>query len=147
MAYNPYRSKESTGKFRSLLEKRFAAWVTNLKIKFLYEPIKIPYTIPEQKRNYIPDFVISKKKALTIDDLNDTLIIETKGRFVAADRKKMQYIKADNPNLDIRLIFPADEYLTKQGRKNKSGMRYSDWCEKYGFKYYIGTEPPQECFE
>ena len=63
------------------------------KIPFTYETLKITYFQPEQKRTYTPDFVFPQ------------VLIETKGAFNSADRKKMKLIKKQNPKLDIRFIF------------------------------------------
>ena len=66
-----------------------------VKVNFIYEGMKIVYFQPEIKKTYTPDFPIQ----------NTQLVIETKGAFNSADRKKMKTIKAQNPNLDIRFIF------------------------------------------
>ena len=55
------------------------------KCSFKYEGIKITYFQPEQKRTYTPDFVFP------------TIIVETKGAFNSADRKKMKIVKKQNP--------------------------------------------------
>jgi len=135
---------------KSKLEKTFAAWMKNLKIAFLYEPVKIPYTL---RKNYTPDWVISKKgkrkvdEVLTVADLSDKIIIETKGVLDAGQREKFKAIKEQHPDLDIRFVCSRDNYITKKkNKKREGGMRYSDWCEKYGFGYHIGAEPPRKWF-
>ena len=90
------------------------------KISFTYEGLKITYFQPEQKRTYTPDFVFPK------------LLIETKGAFNSADRKKMKIIKSQNPKLDIRFIFSNSK--TKIGKKSKTS--YGDWCNLFGFKFH-----------
>ena len=74
------------------------------KCVFVYEGLKITFTSPEQKRTYTPDFPVS----------NSNIIIETKGAFNSADRKKMKLIQKQNPKLDIRFIF--------SNSKNKIGQ-------------------------
>ena len=97
------------------------------KTKLTYEPLKLIYTI---ERTYTPDFIITRPG-------HHDIYVEVKGYFRSSDRTKMRRVKECNPSLDIRLIFPYDNKIT-----SKSRMRYSDWCNKYGFKYHIGTEIP-----
>jgi|TARA_B110000503_G_scaffold16923_2_gene24292 hypothetical protein len=87
---------------------------------FKYEGLKITYFQPEQKRTYTPDFVFP------------TIIIETKGAFNSADRKKMKMVKNQNPKMDIRFIFSNSR--TKIGKKSKT--TYGHWCDLFGFKFH-----------
>ena len=87
---------------------------------FKYEGLKITYFQPEQKRTYTPDFVFP------------TIIIETKGAFNSADRKKMKMVKNQNPKMDIRFIFSNSK--TKIGKKSKT--TYGHWCDLFGFKFH-----------
>jgi len=156
MGFKPFRSKRRRkyeGEYRSFLEEEFSDWVDTLGLAFLYEPIKIPYLVPAREKNYIPDFVFDKKsrrriqKDLTLDDLKDKLIVETKGRLTFPDMEKMKLVKASNPDLDIRFVFPNDRILDKR-RKGVSGKyRYSDWCLANNFPYYVGLNPPKEWFK
>lgn len=148
MAYRPKKTKKDLGGFRSLLEKNFSGWLKKLRIKFLYEPCKIPYTVPAKERTYTPDFVIvksSRVKSLSLDDLDGLVILETKGRLTYSDSQKMIWVKEQNPDLDIRMIFPEDRIFSKN-RKGRDGgkYRYSDWSIDNGFPYFIGTAPPKE---
>lgn len=144
----PFRSKQLLSGFRSLLEKGFSEYMTSLKLKFLYEPVKIKYEIPAVKRNYIPDFVVTDKQKLTQKDLEDCVIIETKGRLTARDAKKMILVRDQNPKLTIKFVFPYDAIMHK-GRKGRDGgkYRYSDWCIDNNFDFYVGTEPPRDWLE
>ena len=83
-----------------------------------YETEKLPYTV---EKVYIPDFIL-------YDKLGNKIYIESKGRFTSSDRTKMLKVKAQNPLLDIRLVFMQDNYLTK--RKIK---RYTEWATEHGF--------------
>ena len=47
----------------------------------------------------------------------------------------MRYVKLCNPELDIRMYFPND------GKVHGSGMKNSEWCERYNFPYAIGKIP------
>lgn len=108
-------------------------------VNFKYEPHGIEYLT---KATYTPDFLLDKD-----------IYLEVKGWFRPEDRKKMLEVKASNPDLDIRLWFQSNSYLSSltanQKRKKKAGeklkkKRYSDWAEKHGFKYHIGKELPHE---
>jgi hypothetical protein len=79
---------------KSGLEEVVYKYLTSNKCKFVYEGIKITYFQPETKKTYTPDFPI-----------DGCFIVETKGNFNSADRKKMKLIKKQNPKLDIRLSF------------------------------------------
>ena len=61
--------------YRSGLETKVSEQLTKAGVKFEYEKLKIKYSINEV-RTYTPDFVI----------LSNSIIVESKGRFVAADR-------------------------------------------------------------
>ncbi len=72
-------------------------------------------------RTYTPDFI-----------LKNGIIIETKGRFLSADRKKHIAIKKQHPDLDIRFVFTNSRSKLQKGAKSS----YGQWCDKYGFRYY-----------
>ena len=155
MTYRPFKAKKkrNLGKFRSVLEKNFAAYLKRIGVDALYEPCKIPYIIPAKNRNYLPDFVFDPKsrrrckKSLTLSDLHGKIIIELKGRLTAPDRDKMLWVKEHNPELDIRFVFLNDRVINK-GKKGKNGKyRNSDWCEDHDFPYHIGEEPPKGWFK
>jgi hypothetical protein len=63
--------------------------------------------------------------------LENGIIIETKGRFLVADRKKHMLIKRQHPHLDIRFVFSN----SKQKLNKASRTTYADWCNKNGFQY------------
>ena len=68
--------------------------------------MKITYFQPAIKKTYKPDFPIEKN-----------FIVETKGAFNSADRKKDEVIKKQNPKLDITFIFSNSK--TKIGKKSQ----------------------------
>lgn len=148
----PSWAKKSSSSYRSRLEADFAVLLDDLHIGFVYEPVKIPYVVPAKKRHYTPDFVLdpeSKRRLrnediTSLDDLKGKIIIETKGYLDLSDRNKMLYVKAGNPSLDIRFVFPRDGYITSKGRKSKRGQKYSEWCEEHGFLYHIGVKVPKK---
>ena len=95
--------------YRSGLEEKISEQLKELHIDFSYESEKIYYVQPEKKRSYKPDFIKKKTNG-------EKLYIETKGRLTAADRKKHEWVKAQNPNLDIRFVFTANpEDYTNRG--------------------------------
>ena len=105
--------------YRSGLEKDNADRLTKLGAKFEYEKTKIKWE-DFKVRSYTPDFI-----------LENGIIIETKGRFVAADRRKHLEIKKQHPSLDIRFVFS-----NSRAKLNKnSKTTYGDWCDKHGFQY------------
>lgn len=108
--------------FRSGLEELVAQQLEQHGVTVVYEDkdSKVTYVEPEKTRKYTPDFI-----------LPNGIIIETKGRFVTADRQKHLLIKAQHPELDIRFVFS-----NSRSRISKlSATTYAMWCEKNGFKY------------
>ena len=106
---------------KSGLEEVVYTYLTKHKCNFSYEGLKVTYFQPEIKKTYKPDFPIK-----------GSFIIETKGAFNSADRKKMKLIKKQNPKLDIRFIFSNSK--TKIGKKSKT--TYAKWCELNDFPYH-----------
>lgn len=106
--------------FRSGLEEVIAQQLRDNSVEFKYEEQKIKYVTPPKSHTYTPDFV-----------LPNGIIIETKGRFVTADRQKHLLIKAQHPELDIRFIFSNSRTRISK----RSTTTYAMWCDKNGFKY------------
>ena len=106
--------------FKSGLEENISNQITNRGISVEYESEEVPYIIPASQHTYHPDF-----------KLPNGIRVETKGRFVLADRKKHLLVKEQNPNLDIRFVFSN----SKNKINKKSKTTYGDWCDKHGFKY------------
>ena len=106
--------------FKSGLEDTVSQQIESKGIKVEYETEEVKYIIPASPHTYHPDF-----------KLPNGIFIETKGRFVAADRKKHLLVKQQNPNLDIRFVFSnSKNKITKNSKTT-----YADWCDKNGFKY------------
>lgn len=106
--------------WRSGLEELVAKALDVLGIKYTYEALVLPYVMPATTHKYTPDFV-----------LHNGIIVETKGRFVTSDRKKMKLIKEQHPDLDIRFVFSSSRTRISKQSKTTYGM----WCEKLGFPY------------
>lgn len=116
--------------YKSGLEESVSKQIESKGIEVQYESEKVAYTIPASEHTYNPDF-----------RLPNGIIIETKGRFVIADRKKHLLVKEQNPQLDIRFVFSnSKNKITK-----KSKTTYADWCDKNGYKY-ADKEIPEEWF-
>jgi len=116
--------------FKSGLEENISNQIASKGIKVEYETEKVPYIIPASNHTYSPDF-----------KLPNGIRVETKGRFVAADRKKHLLVKEQNPQLDIRFVFSnSKNKITK-----RSKTTYGDWCDKNGYKY-ADKEIPEEWF-
>jgi hypothetical protein len=78
---------------------------------------------------YTPDFLIPTK--------NGFFFVETKGRFVPADRQKHLLIKKQFPEKDIRFVFSNQNQKLYKGSKTS----YAMWCDKHGFTYANKTIP------
>lgn len=122
---------------RSGFERRIAKSLTDRGITYTYESHsfvywKKPYkpkcfdcgsTEVYEERIYTPDFWLP----------DYGFFLETKGKFTATDRKKMQLVRKANPEVDIRMVFMTDNKLTKQSKK-----RYSDWATENDYLYSVG---------
>lgn len=106
--------------YRSGLEEEIAQQLDRAGVAYRYEEVIIPYTKPESKHKYTPDFVLA-----------NGIIVETKGRFLTEDRKKHILIKGQRPDLDIRFVFNR----SKTPISKTSKTTYAAWCEKHGFKF------------
>lgn len=113
--------------YRSGLEERVSRELDNAGVGYEYEVLKIPYDIVE-KRKYTPDFVLS-----------NGVIVETKGRFTTADRKKHLLIQKQHPDLDIRFVFQNSKAKLYKGAKST----YEQWCDKHGFMYADKSIPEE----
>jgi hypothetical protein len=113
--------------YRSGLEDKISKDLTERGVTFEYETLKIKWELSETK-SYTPDFI-----------LPNNIIIESKGRFLTADRKKHLKIKEQHPHLDIRFVFSNSRNKLYKGAKST----YGDWCDKYGFLYADKRIPEQ----
>ena len=114
--------------FRSGLEERVAEQLDKAGIEYTYEQVKLNYIKPASKHVYTPDFVLS-----------NGIVIETKGRFLLADRQKHILVKKHNPTLDIRFVFSNSNARISKA----STTTYTQWCKKNGFKYADKTIPEE----
>ena len=112
--------------FRSGLEEIIANQLQKAGIDPKFESIKLPF-VEHKNRNYTPDFPCG----LAITSPLKGIVIETKGRFLTADRMKMLEVKRQYPNIDFRFIFSN----SKARISKVSKTTYAKWCENNGFKY------------
>lgn len=125
-----YTAKQAAMKhgYRSGLEERIAEQLDKLGVEYQYEEVKLKYIKPASEHIYTPDFV-----------LPNGIIVETKGRFLMADRQKHILVRKHNPTLDIRFVFSnSNARISKTSRTT-----YAAWCIKNNFKY-ADKEIPQE---
>lgn len=117
--------------FRSGLESSVSQHLKDSGVNAEYETHKIHFVYPPRPAKYTPDFI-----------LDNGIVIETKGRFVVADRQKHLIIKEQHPEIDIRFVFSNSRNKISKGSKTS----YADWCEKHGFKY-ADTKTPTRWME
>jgi len=113
--------------YRSGLEHKVSQYLDNLFIKYKYEGMKIEWE-DLAYRTYTPDFILS-----------NNIIIETKGMFTTADRRKHLFIKRQHPELDIRFVFESSKRKLRKGAKST----YGQWCIKYDFQFYDRIIPEE----
>lgn len=119
--------------WRSGLEEAVTTQLKSKGIAFEYESFAVPFTQPVKARKYTPDFFL----------LHNGIIVETKGRFVTADRQKHLMVKAQHPDLEIRFVFSnPNQRISKQ-----SQTTYAMWCQAKGFKFAKARIPDEWCDE
>ena len=114
--------------FRSGLEERVAEQLDQLGVSYTYEKVKLKYIRPASEHIYTPDFVLA-----------GGIIVETKGRFLLADRMKHLMVKKHNPELDIRFVFSNSNARISKASKTT----YAMWCRKHGYKFADKTIPQE----
>jgi hypothetical protein len=123
---------------RSKFEDTIAKEFEDAGVEYEYESMQLEYQEPLRKNLaqcgdcgstsllrtgwYTPDFILSSG-----------LVVETKGRFTAADRRKMLAVVDAHPDLKIVMLFMRDNKIHKN-----STTYYSDWCMSHNIEYAIG---------
>ena len=123
-------STEARGRvegYRSGLEEKIAAELKAAGYPVDYEAFKIAYEVPARKARYTPDWVF----------LHNGIIVESKGRFVTADRTKHRLIREQYPDVDLRFVFSNPN--TKIGKKSET--TYGMWCQRLGILYATRSIP------
>ena len=116
-------------KTRSKFEATIVRSLQSRRIKFTYESMKLSY---QTEHTYTPDIILS-----------NGIVIEIKGFFKSPDRAKHLRVKAKYPDLDLRFVFMKASNTLSKASKTK----YSDWCDKYSFKWAEGSIPEQWLLE
>jgi hypothetical protein len=111
--------------YRSGLEADIQNQLRASGLPVIYEEFFIPWKL-EKNCKYTPDFV-----------LPNGIVIETKGRFVTADRQKHLYIKKQYPELDIRFVFSRSASRISKTSKTT----YAKWCNTKGFQFADAVVP------
>ena len=106
--------------FRSGLEEANAKHLERAAHPVLFETFKIKYAIPTSWHTYTPDFRLA-----------NGIIVETKGRWLMADRAKMLFVKMQYPDLDIRMVFSRGKTPISAGAKTTC----AEWATKHGFPF------------
>lgn len=106
--------------FRSGLEKKNADFLSREGVGFEYEKHRVYYTVPSRLATYQPDFV-----------LENGIIVETKGIWETADRQKHALLRAQYPDLDIRIVFSNSASTIGK----KSNTTYAMYCQRLGIEY------------
>ena len=112
-------SKARAAGFRSGLEQLVAKQIKKSNHAIRYETIKIKW-VDFSIRSYTPDFI-----------LDNGVILEVKGFWSTADRRKHVEIKKQHDTLDIRMVFENSKRKIRKGSKTT----YGDWCKKKDILY------------
>jgi len=113
--------------FRSNFELNLAKTLARKSVPYEYESTRLTY-VPKP-RTYTPDFYLPDQK----------IFIEAKGYFDKGDRVKMQLIKEQYPDHDIRILFLNSKNKIYRGSKTTYGM----WADKHGFEWAEGAVPEE----
>ena len=109
--------------FRSGLEEKISAELEAQGVPVIYETDILEYIKPQRTSKYHPDFKIFRKDGTFF-------YVETKGRFVTADRQKHVLLR-DQRQEEIRFVFSNSRAKISKTSKTT----YAMWCEKHGFKF------------
>lgn len=123
-----YKQVAMKNGYRSGLEERIAEQLEQLGVEYTYEKVKLKYIRPASEHIYTPDF-----------KLPNGIIVETKGRFLLADRMKHIMVKKHNPDVDIRFVFSNSNARISKASKTT----YAMWCRKHGFLFADKTIPEE----
>ena len=88
------------------------------------EPCKLAYVLHCE---YTPDI-----------RLPNGVLVEIKGELTEDDRRKMLAVKAQHPNLDIRIVLQEPQRLLRRAKH----MTQAQWCKEHGFPWHRDRIPP-----
>lgn len=118
MAITKKKKTASLNNYKSKFEKTVGDYLGQ---RAEYEPDRISFTQPAKQRYYLPDFKIG-----------DATYIECKGKWTADDRAKHVWVKEQNPNVRVILLFQN----SKVRLNKRSNTTYGDWATKNGLEWY-----------
>ena len=122
---HPEKRRRPHHPYRSMFEEVIDRQLKDLKAGAKYEAEKLHYII---EANYIPDW-----------RLPNWVILEAKGHFTAADRKKMLRVQEAHPERIICIIFQrASNTLSKYSKTT-----YGDWATANNFRWSDGKINPE----
>ena len=101
--------------WRSGLEEKIGAQLTEDGRQFRYEDLTGEYQVPVKVARYTPDFI-----------LWNGIIVETKGRWLTADRQKIRRVVEQYPALDLRMVFSNSR--ARIGKTSKT--TYALYCQR-----------------
>jgi hypothetical protein len=107
--------------WRSGLEERVGASLqARAPGSWDFEPDSFIWVPVAKTRRYTPDFRITKYDG-------SYMYVETKGRWLRADRQKLLAVVSQHPDLDLRLVFQNPNAKLYKG----SPTTYARWCDKH----------------
>lgn len=111
--------------FRSGFERTLDLQLKKSGVKYEYETMKIEYTLAG---TYNPDFILA-----------NGIIIEAKGYMDKDAKRKMEAVRRQHPDLDIRIVFmQADKKMP-----NSSKQTHGQWATRHGFPWADGEIPDE----
>ena len=117
-ARSALRARAIKNGWRSGLEESLASDLHSKGVSFEYEEHRLPYKVPSRIAHYTPDFYITTKSGKVI-------VVESKGRFVTADRQKMLLVKRSILTLIFVRFFPTriPKFQNNQKQHMANGVR------------------------
>ena len=120
------RQRAVAAGYRSGLEEKVAASLRARGAAFTYEQHVIRYDVPSRQARYTPDTVLA-----------NGIVVETKGRWVAEDRKKLKLVREQHPLLDLRIVFSRSSTRISK----TSATTYAKIAATLGIPYADGDIP------
>ena len=123
------RQKSYPAPYKSNFEYLISVDLNNRGIPFLYEPTSFEYYTKVyqshcvdcgsndvfQRHWYTPDWYLP----------SSDIYVESKGKQTAKDRKILQSMKEDHPEITIKVLLQQNNWVTKAKKQ-----RYGDWLDK-----------------
>lgn len=119
MYFDRFRAARAVGK-RSGLEVRVCKELDTLGVPYTYEESTIRYEQPSEFRKYTPDL-----------QFPNGVVVELKGRWKTADRKKIKLVRQQHPDVDLRFVFDNPN----QRISKTSKTTYGAYCKQLGIPF------------